>query len=220
MRKRKTPKRKKKKLSPPKRLIRFLHSGEKIRVTNSRGRVVKNIRSNRNYIIEVRRKNKLIGYINNTKRGIPIASAFTSSMVARLKHTKREFVKAAPESGATFRITNRKRVKYQISNKMLREIKKNKGKAFGFRVKARNFSLLTPFVYQDGKMRPQDMRQLIASNLLMTLNQANFRISPLLKGQKEFKRIRRIEEAKITLNYIKTPKKRKPRKKVRKPKDR
>lgn len=134
------------KSSGPKRLLRYLEKGDKLVIKGARGKPVKKIVAGRKYILEVKRKGKLYGYINNTKKktitvkgkktkvDAATPQSFTKSMVARLKHT-RQVKSPQPNrrSGKqTVKLVSNRRVTSQITTKsrLIREIKENSGSVF------------------------------------------------------------------------------------------
>lgn len=169
-----------------------------------RGKRIKVLRSGRKYVLEVRHGGKLKGYVNNVgSDGKPVAKEFTISMLNRLKHTRKKLLEGERrEQSHSFKITNKKRVKLQIPIRVIREIKARKKVAFGFRIEFGQTRLITPFIYSDGKLKEEYLRNSITSSILLTLNGNRFRISPLLKDQTELKKVTRLQEATCTLEFI------------------
>lgn len=206
--------------------MRYIKPGQSLRAIGAKGKPVKHIVRGRKYVLEVRERNRLVGYINNTtpRTRKPIAAEFSKGMIARLLYTRSHQVTRSPiESKRTYKINNKKRLRAQIPKSLIKEIKKNRGKAFGLRVTIKDkMSALTPFVIFKGKMREDDLKKLITSNLLLTINSRNLRISPKLIDQEKQKYIRRVSEGTIQLNFldVKLKKKKKVKKKRLKPKDR
>lgn len=200
----------------PKRLIRHVSRGDRVRFIGVRGKPVKRVLHTRKYIVEIRRKGKVVGYVNNVKKGKPERSEFSKSMLARLQYTRRVPLLSEPKKGGSYAITNKKRVKSQITKKMLTEIRKNKGTAAGFSINLPDGQrFLSPLVQDAGRLSDSDLRNLITSNFLSTLNSRWFRISPQLKTPvttKE-KRIKRLEAAQLQLVFASTrrPRGRKPK---------
>jgi hypothetical protein len=177
------PKRRKKPKPRLARLIRHLTPGQSIRAIGARGQVVKRIITGRSYVLEVRHGRKLVGYVNNIKKRKPTPKPFTHSMIARLQHSKRIKAGLGPVTKSKKRhtFTNKRRITTQIkSKKLISEINSNKNQAFSIRMSnsKENFTLSTPFIYNDGKMKASDLENLVASNMLMTLNGQNVRVPP------------------------------------------
>lgn len=187
------------------RLIRFLEPGDRVYVRGIRGRQVKRLRSDRKYVIEVKRGGKLKGYVNNLDReGKPVPKAFTMSMLNRIKHTKQERLSGqSREKSHRFRITNKKRIRSQLPVRVIREIRKRKGVAFGYSIDIDNARLVTPFIYQDGKLSEKYLRTTTTAMLLRAINSQNYRMSPLAEGKSEHKKIKRMKEAFVTLEFLK-----------------
>lgn len=185
----------------PRSLRRFLKKGETVVIRGIRGKAVKRPRPGRDYIVEVRRNRKIVDYVNPVKKGVPQARPFTTSMLSRLKNARIQRIKSAPKSGNTYNLTKKKFIKDQITKKMIGEIRKNKGKAFNFRIRHKNQNFMTHSIYFSGKMSEDSLRNLIVSDLLYTLSREHFRISPKPENIIDKKKTKRIDTAQLTLQF-------------------
>lgn len=170
-----------------KRLIRFLNEGDKLEVIGKRGKKVKRFIPGREYVVRVKRKGKLVGYVNNIKNKKPVAKEFSRSMVARLKHSRvaSGFSVHTSQSKTRLRISSSRRLKSQISKKALREIRANKGKAFSLRIEYGRERAVTQPVYVGDYVGDEELENMIVSNFLFTMGQRHHRISPILRDNSQ-----------------------------------
>ena len=201
----------------PKRLIRHVRLNQRTRIIGSRGKVVKRIVPGRSYIIEVREGRgvgKLIGYVNNVKKGIPQSKPFTRSMHARLLHTRIDPTTRILQSGrASCTITSDKKIRSQLPTRLLNDLRRNPGKAFSVQIIGPGFRIMTPLTYNDGKMTNVELRDYLTSGILATLRTQNYRMSPKPSGIEDPRMITRLSKVKLKTQFYKpnskAPKKRK-----------
>ncbi len=187
---------------PKARKPHLLDLKERIVVYNQRGSVVERPRPGRNYVVHVFKGKRRVRTINSLdKAKKPIPRPFTTSMLARLKYTKRIPYTQAPKRGGSYKLTNKRRIKSQLSDKMIREIRRNKGKAFSFRVKFGQQDLVTHQFYFSGRMGEDQLKNLITSDLLYILGRDHFRISPKLETETDKKTTKRISEAQLEVQF-------------------
>ena len=189
----------------PFRLARSLNEGERLVVLGVRGKPVKRLRPGRKHVLQIRRGNRVLGYVNNVKQGKPVAAAFTASMISRLIHSKRKNLQSALKNSKvaySFKLTNKKYIKKQIPKKVIRLIEDHAGDAFGFTVRiGRTDKYLTPMVFTDGKMSNDDLTNLITSNFLMTLRRNLYSMSAKVTDMTQNQKIRCLDEADIDLIF-------------------
>lgn len=193
-------------------LRRFLGPGESLRIRGTSGRAVKRVYPNRSYVLEVVKRRKVIGYINSTKAQKPVPKPFTASMVARLKHTTRQKIHERPRQvgkNNKARITNKRFLKRQIPKRFLKKIRRNKGKAFNFRVKFQKQNLLTHSIYVNSRISDENLTNLITSDLLYTLGKYHYKMSPKPQDITDKIYTKRIKEAELTLEFTTIKKERK-----------
>lgn len=182
-------------------LRRFLERGESLRVIGEKGKPVKRPRSGRKYIVEIRVKNKTVAYANSQKSGKPQPREFTSSMLARLRAARTQRIHERPKAGGDFKLSSKRKIKSQISKAMLARIRRNKGKAFNFRITHGRNRYLTHSIYIGGRLTDTELRNLITSDILYTLSRENYRISPKPENIKDKKKIKRIKTAELQLQF-------------------
>jgi len=204
------------------RLIRYLKPGQRIKVLGTRGKPTKTVKSGRKYLIQVLQGNRVIGYSNNMVKGVPQARVFSLSMIARMKHAVSMNVRQAPQSVYSFNVHNRDYLKNQIPEQVYTLIKQHKGEAFGFRITIKRGQgldperFVTPFIYSDGRLKREYLENLVISNLVMTFNMNNRRLSPLAEGMDDLAKTRRIEGAVIDLQFTPVEFKKKTKTKTKK----
>lgn len=199
------------KKSSPKRLLRFLAPKQKLRVFGVRGVEVKKVVSGRKYVLKVYQGKKLVGYINNVKKGQAVPKPFTKSMISRLKYTQiaSQYVTRESKPGPKFKLSSNKPIINQLDPDMLEKIRENHGKAFSISVKGDRFLQTGHSIYIDKAMDDRSFGNLITSEILYAFARARVRISPLLKALQDMtsdekrteRKIRRVENAQLTLNF-------------------
>lgn len=177
---------KKPKLKPRyQRLIRFLQKGDTLEAIGKRGKKVKRIVSGREYVMRVKRKGKIFGFINNIKNRQPVPKVFSRSMVARLKHSR--IATGEPRSvlpsKTRLRISSSRRLKPQITQRALREIRSHKGKAFSLKIEYGRDRAVTHPVFVGHDVDDAALKDMIVSNFLLTMGQRHHRMSPILRDK-------------------------------------
>jgi hypothetical protein len=206
-----------------KRLIRYLEKGDKLVIKGVRGKPVKNVRHDGKYILEVKRKGKLIGWVNNaktvtvkhgkktTKSKVPTPQAFTKSMMARLQHTVQVKNAVGPKvrGREKVKLVSNRRVTSQITTKsrLIRELKENSGSAFNLRFEFGKDEVINGnrIYYKDGDMSDDELKNLVLSNFFTMLGTRNLRISDRLKtgqdGHVVKSKRRLVEKGEIQLEF-------------------
>lgn len=197
-----------------KKPVRFLRTGQSIRVRGKSGKLVKRLVKGRSYVLEVVEKRKVVGTVNRRDRsGTPQFEEFTQSVINRIRSTRRQRLSERPRPSGTYRLTGTRFIRDQISDSLLRKIRRNNGKAFAFKIETGDGEtpLLTHSVYFNGRISDEALRNLIVSDLIYTLAKNNFRVSPKLVDEngeeiEDSPKIKRRKEVQLELQFTKIEK--------------
>jgi hypothetical protein len=186
-----------------KSLIRFIEPGESYKVIGVMGKPVKRPVAGRLYTIKVYKGKKLVGFVNKTRKGKPLANTFSKSMLSRLRAARRVKVTGEIYTGKKRLIlTNKRRVKQSVSKGLLKEIKKHPKKGFRLVMKAKGKAEITSQFYNlKGKISDKDLKNLVISQMLSNLNQQHLKVSPKQKGKKDRKKVKRVSKVVVKLEF-------------------
>lgn len=185
---------------------RELKRGERVVVVGIRGKPVKRIVKGRKYVVQIKRGNAVVATLNakhsrGRHRGRPIPREVSKSAVDRLRFVRSVNSFRRPTSGERFKITNKKSIKEQITKEMLKEIRKNKGKAFSIQIEINGSIFNTIPRYMSGDMSNKSLENIITSDLIYQINRENFRISPKPEDITDKSKITRINQAQLEFQF-------------------